>query len=271
MSGLSSTSGGVRSTSFGRTKTPVADYVCVPREVLLREVVDTPVRPELLLTSDMISSLSNRYIGYRHGQSNANVAGIISSDYDIGCFVGEGDHGLTAQGRKQAHEATKSLVELVGKERFERGDVIFVSSPFSRAKQTAEQTKGELLKMGLDVPMEINEGLRERCFGDFDQLALIYYNKVWPVDLVNSENTQYGVESVAEVCERVLGVVRSLEDKYENKVCILTSHADTLQITQTLFSGEDPRYFSQHRFKNCEARELIDPSIIGRRVPIEYK
>ena len=107
--------------------------------------------------------------------------------------------------------------------------------------------------------MEIDEGLRERFFGDFDQQDLIYYNRVWPVDLVDSENTRHGVESVAQLCERIIKMIENLEEKYENKVCILTSHADTLQIAQTLFSGEDPRSFSQHRFKNCEARELIDP------------
>jgi broad specificity phosphatase PhoE len=259
---------GSKSLSICAASRPVEDYVCVPREELLRDVLDTPVRAELLLNAERVQKLRNRYIGYRHGQSNANIAGIISSDYETGCFVGEGDHGLTDLGKSQAREATEVLLDLVGKERF-KGDVLFVSSPFSRAKQTTEETQLELQsKWGLEVPMEIDEGLRERYFGEFDQLDLIFYNKVWPVDLVDSENTRYGVESVAQVCERVLRVISKLEERYENKVCVLTSHADTLQIAQTLFSGEDPRYFSQHRFKNCEARELID---IGKRVPLEYK
>ena len=43
--------------------------------------------------------------------------------------------------------------------------------------------------------IEIVDGLRERYFGEFDQRALIYYNKVWPVDQIDSQNSRYGVES----------------------------------------------------------------------------
>ena len=120
----------IKSAPARRIKLSVADNDYVTRDELLRNVLDTPVRAELMLTSDRIEKLRNRYIGYRHGQSKANVAGIISSNYEIGCFVGEGDHGLTDLGKSQAHEATMALLTLVGKERFESDDVIFVSSPF---------------------------------------------------------------------------------------------------------------------------------------------
>jgi bisphosphoglycerate-dependent phosphoglycerate mutase len=30
----------------------------------------------------------------------------------------------------------------------------------------------------------VNDKLRERYFGDLDGLDLIYYNKVWPIDMV---------------------------------------------------------------------------------------
>ena len=247
------------------------EYICEPIEDLLRDVGDSPVREELLLTEARIQSLKNTYVGFRHGQSNANIAGIISSDFEIGV---NGPHGLTATGEDQAKESVDDLFNACGKERFESGDVLFISSPFSRARQTAEVAAAEVAaRIGNEntVEVEIVDGLRERYFGEFDQKALIYYNKVWPVDQRDAENSRYGVESVADVCRRVLTVVDDLENRFSSKFIVLTSHADTLQILNTLFSREDPRFFAAHRFKNCEVRDLIQPDLAQRRVPLTYQ
>ena len=48
-----------------------------------------------------------------------------------------------------------------------------------------------------------------------------------------------------------------LESTYTGKSIVLTSHADTLQIMQTFLSFEDPRKFSQYRFKNGEVRTYV--------------
>ena len=63
---------------------------------LLKDVVDI----EVVLRAP--ENLRNRYIGLRHGQSEANVAGIISSDPKIGSET----HGLTALGRFQGRIAS---------------------------------------------------------------------------------------------------------------------------------------------------------------------
>ena len=51
---------------------------------------------------------------------------------------------------------------------------------------------------------------------------------------------------------------RELEDTYTGKYIVLTSHADTLQIFQSFLSFEDPRKFSQYRFKNGEVHIRYD-------------
>jgi probable phosphoglycerate mutase len=245
-------------------------YVCEPLEELLKNVCDVPVREELLISRAKLAAFKNAYIGFRHGQSNANIAGIISSDFEIGV---NGPHGLTPTGETQARDSLEELFKTVGgREKFENGEVVFVSSPFSRARQTAEVAAAEVEKaVGKKVVVEICEGLRERYFGEYDQLALIYYNKVWPIDQKDSENSRYGVESVADVCKRVLNVIEDCEKKHQDKILIMTSHADTLQVLNTLFSAEDPRMFAAHRFKNCEVRELNTPGLETRRVPLSYQ
>jgi broad specificity phosphatase PhoE len=81
--------------------------------------------------------------------------------------------------------------------------------------------------------------------------------QVWPADLIDSRQTGYNVESVSDVCSRLQQLFTALEQQYDNKCIVLTSHADTLQIMQCYVAGADERLFSQYRFKNGEVRALL--------------
>ena len=66
-------------------------------------------------------------------------------------------------------------------------DVIFVSSDFTRAKETAENCVAELEKQLDDhtFNIDIRTELRERFFGAYDAKVLIFYNRVWTIDTVS--------------------------------------------------------------------------------------
>lgn len=230
----------------------------------LREFVngvpDIPVRSEY-----KPRMLRNRYIGLRHGQSLSNVEGVISSDPELG-VVG---HGLTALGVDQARQSAKPLLELIGEEGLR--DTVFISSDFLRARQTAEEciaTMREILgseSNSIKVFQDgsgIDNSIRERFFGELDAKSLVEYNKVWPVDTKNADNSDFGVESINQVVARVGQLIRTLEEQEEGKTFVLVSHADTLQIIQTflcwtVLQSVDPRMFSQYRFTNGEVRDML--------------
>ena len=211
-------------------------------------------------------TLNNIYVGLRHGQSTANLDGIISSDGEIGTT----SHGLTPLGRFQARCSATSLLEFVSKlaapgsvsgpDRSRVPDLLFLSSNFTRARETAqeciaalqrtlafedevlhaaskegenheerekeqEQTSGKK-----QFPLHITPGLRERCFGPLHGTALINYNVVWPIDEVDADNKRFGVESINDVITRVSALIDDMEAKYSGKIIVMTSHADTLQV-----------------------------------------
>ena len=88
----------------------------------------------------------NSYLIMRHGQSEANVAGLIVSDPAIGCER----FGLTEQGRQQV---VASATEYTG-EPLSR----IICSDFLRTRQTAKLVTEAL---GLSSP-QLEAGLRER-------------------------------------------------------------------------------------------------------------
>jgi broad specificity phosphatase PhoE len=146
--------------------------------------------------------------------------------------VGTTKHGLTAEGRLQARQSATKLLDLVGRDNM--GSLAFVSSDFTRAWQTAEESLAAVSRIvefeqqacefdetsrpgpGFDETRQQEcallatpeEGvvrtplLRERWFGELDGLPLKNYNQIWPRDLVSARHDHRGVEAVDKVCPR---------------------------------------------------------------------
>jgi hypothetical protein len=70
-------------------------------------------KPTILVCIDFAYARSmnahlHRYFALRHGQSFANLEGIISSNPDVGTVT----HGLTTSGRVQARVAATQVIEV---------------------------------------------------------------------------------------------------------------------------------------------------------------
>jgi probable phosphoglycerate mutase len=174
---------------------------------------------------ESIDKLKNDYFALRHGQSNANVAKIVLSDLEDGK---KKEYTLTREGEGQVEISVKKAKgeELLG------SDTIIYSSPFSRAKKTAEIAK-EIL--GAQEDIIFDDRLRERWFGDWEKTDSAAYEKVWKADNENPEHKEKNVESATEVLKRTTSLIKDLEEKYEGKNILLVSHGDVLQILQTGF------------------------------------
>lgn len=174
--------------------------------------------------------LQNTYFAMRHGQSEANVAGIIASDPAIGC----NKYGLTDIGKQQATQSVQNTVEL-------KSEVRIIGSDFLRTKETAEiayrllQTKH---------PIQYSTQLRERFFGELNGLGDHHYQDVWTLDKANANHRKYGVESANQVVARASTLITQLEEQFTGETFLLVAHGDVLQLLQTWFNNVPA---SQHR------------------------
>jgi len=189
-----------------------------------------------------VDHLANTYSVMRHGQSKANVAGII-----VSCIENDrrGDYGLSELGRTQALEAAQAS----GLPK----DTVICSSFFSRARQTAE-----IVRAHLNAPeIDLAEALRERCFGEWEGSATDNYGRVWAADETDSPQAYDGVEPTAAVLDRTTALVLDLERRYSGRHVLLVSHGDTLQILQAGFLRMSPAW---HRrlpgLQTAEIRQL---------------
>jgi broad specificity phosphatase PhoE len=172
-----------------------------------------------------LGRLANRYSVMRHGQSKANVAGIIVSSIDRDRT---GDFGLSETGRRQVLAAAAGCGL--------PPDTVICASDFSRAWQTAQ-----LMRDWLGGPEVLAApALRERYFGDWDGTSAANYARIWAADQAGSPDTDHGVETAAAVLDRATGFVAGLERWFADRDILLVSHGDTLQILQAGFGGTDP-------------------------------
>ena len=167
-----------------------------------------------------LTGLRNRYFLMRHGQSKANVAGLIVSSAERDAA---GDYGLSDRGRDQALDAAKRS-ELTP-------ETVIFSSPFARARQTAEIVRGHLGA----PPVTIEKSLAERFFGDWDGTDSAHYEKVWAED--QSGITSAGAEPADAVQDRVTALVAEADRRHDGRDILLVSHGDALQILLTGFAG----------------------------------
>ena len=138
--------------------------------------------------SSLTESLTkNEFYLLRHGNSEANREGIISSDPKISCEM----HGLTALGQEQAIESGERFRSLFS-DTTDGSDIVIHTSDFKRAVETARIFGA---KQGVEESSIIFEKrLRERNFGELNGGKDDMYTEVWKKDEVDNSHTEFGVE-----------------------------------------------------------------------------
>ena len=188
-----------------------------------------------------VDRLANAFSVMRHGQSRANVAGIIVSRIENDR---RGDYGLSTAGRAQALAAATSCGLTA--------DTLICSSDFARARQTAEIVRAHLCA----ADVEVAQALRERCFGRWEGLPTDRYARVWAADEAGSGQAD-GVEPVEAVLDRTTAFVAELERRYRGRHILLVSHGDSLQILQAGFLRMNPAaHRSLPALQTAEIRRL---------------
>lgn len=166
--------------------------------------------------------MKHTYAIMRHGQSQANVEGIIVSDPSVGIAR----YGLTEAGKKQALESARSSDF--------KARAIY-SSDFRRARETAE-----IVAALQKAPVTETELLRERFFGDYNGTPDTQYQRVWADDSASIEHGR-GVESPFSVLGRVLSLVETIESSILAPTpVLLVAHGDVCQILLAHCAGLSP-------------------------------
>lgn len=195
-----------------------------------------------------MKALRNSYLLMRHGESQANVAGLIVSTPEQGCD----NYGLSPEGRRQI---TRSLDQY-------QGPVVskVLCSDFLRTRQTAAQVC-EYWSMA-DPQREVR--LRERHFGDLESEGDSLYARVWEQDQ-QQHPSDWQVETPEAVQARARELIMDLEQQYHQEVILLVSHGDLLQILRTAFSGCEA--YEHRSLSHHQTAQILPLASAGDTIP----
>ncbi len=176
-----------------------------------------------------LSVLRNRYFVMRHGESEANVLGVAVGDPQRGV---EG-FGLTDLGRRQAVDAARGFKESFAPS---VNETEIVASDFRRTRETAE-----LLAKTLEdsIAVRLTDGLRESFFGALEGKDHGTRAALLEREGMDALISRYGCEPAESVRDRVVRVIRDLEEGTQRKTVVLVSHADPIQVLMGMFAGLD--------------------------------
>ena len=165
----------------------------------------------------------------RHGQSQGNVARDAADEaglHEIDIDVRDVDVPLSRLGILQAEAAGRWFAQLP---RSERPEVI-LSSPYVRARQTAEIICNQDALAGGPTRTIVDERLREREFGIFDRLTTAGIRERFPEEAAHRArlgkfyHRPPGGESWADVILRLRSAMNTINLHYCNKRVLIVCH-----------------------------------------------
>jgi broad specificity phosphatase PhoE len=165
----------------------------------------------------------------RHGQSQGNVARDAADEsgaHEIDIALRDVDVPLSKLGAEQAQAAGRWFAALPREERPE----LILSSPYVRAKQTAEIICREGALSGGPAHTIVDERLREREFGIFDRLTTLGIRHRFPDEAAHRRllgkfyHRPPGGESWADVILRLRSMLNTINLHYCDRRVLIVCH-----------------------------------------------
>jgi broad specificity phosphatase PhoE len=165
----------------------------------------------------------------RHGQSQGNVARDLADaagDHEIGIEVRDVDVPLSDLGFRQAEATGRWFASLPPEQRPE----LILSSPYVRARQTAEAICRAGALAGGPARTIVDERLREREFGIFDRLTTLGIRERFPEEAAHRSrlgkfyHRPPGGESWADVILRLRSMLNTINLHYRDRRVVVVCH-----------------------------------------------
>ncbi len=187
----------------------------------------------------------NTYYAIRHGETTANLAGLVSTDPN------EPVH-LTEHGRDQVAAQVEKLKEA--------GIDLIICSPYVRTRETME-----IIRAGLGLPEDkvlYDERLREMDIGAYKTWA--DYHADYPKTAENFDAAPEGGESYEIVKGWMMNFIHDVELKFSEKKILIVSHGGPLWLLMAGVHGYDAERSLEmvrdkkdfHYFDNAEVMQV---------------
>lgn len=160
----------------------------------------------------------NTYYTMRHGESEKNVAEIVTNVVDA--------YPLTERGRSETETTARTLKETID---------LIITSPVLRARETAELMAQQL---GLSAEqILVDERIRETEHGVYEGKTLAEFFSAYPRGIERFSSAPEGGETWSDIKKRMGEFLYDLEKSYQGKRILIVSHGDPLALLHAVAKG----------------------------------
>ena len=187
----------------------------------------------------------NQYLLMRHGESESNVAGIVSAKSD-------NQDGLTKTGQEQIEAAISTLPNQID---------LIIHSGFQRTRETAEQIaahypEATLLEDGRIRELDIGVVYDGQTWADYEAEFPTFTDRY-------TKRPEGGIENRRDIQVRTGEFLFELEQTHRHKTILIVGHGASLFGLESAARGFTPEDAFQHKtavnnlyLENAEVREL---------------
>lgn len=196
----------------------------------------------------------------RHGQSEGNVVRDAAEADDLERFelaTRDADVPLSELGRRQSAAVGRWLA---GRPEDERPTAVLVS-PYLRARQTAELALASAGGRFAEVPVQVDERLRDREMGVWDGLTWRGILATFPEEAARARvvgryyHRPPGGESWADIVLRLRGVLADIRQEWPGERVLVVGHDVPIQLACGVIDGlDEPEVVAlvrEVRYANC--------------------
>jgi len=224
------------------------------------------------------------FFAFRHGDSVPSSRKEVCGD-PVRCSREE--TGLAPGAEKAVADSADRWIaqnRALLESRMRAGKVVIAASPFRRTRETAAAVAARLQQaFGRTPGIELEWGLRERFFGDFEALrnSQDLYEDAWrhdpDFDGGVGIDAAWGIETPLDVAERTTGVLARYQDRCPGHVVVLVAHDDALKLLEAALRGQP---LSRHADASCQTTaggcvksyrtteyRGLNPIILGKAAP----
>ncbi len=189
---------------------------------------------------DRTKQSGNTYFLMRHGESEKNIKGIVTGEYDA-------PYAVTEKGKEDVLRAVSTDLK--------DGVDLVITSPVLRAKETAELVVSEL---GLSAKqLVVDERIRELEMGKWEGRTVDEFREAFPLGAGRFASGPEEGETWSDVRRRMGEFLYDLEEKYQGKRILIISHGDPMALLVANAKGLNEKQTITDWIKNYPEKGVV--------------